>query len=250
LELIKRQFKNSQLKSVIEDYTQKIMNKFIKLKLKHMYFKFKYLKYSKLHKTYSHFTMIPKLLYYANLDLCNTFKSIPGAVVECGTWKGGMIAGIAEVLGPDRNYFLFDSYEGLPDATEKDGKSAFDYQQNKNSPGYYDNCKASQQSAIDAMRLSGAKNVKITKGWFNETLPKQQFKNGIAILRMDADWYDSTMDILTNLFPQMNKGGVIIIDDYYHWEGCTRAVHDYLSKHECAEAITSTSLGICFIVKK
>ena len=68
-------------------------------------------------------------------------------------------------------------------------------------------------------------------------------------LRMDADWYDSTMDILTNLFPQMNKGGVIIIDDYYHWEGCTRAVHDYLSKHECTEAITSTSLGVCFIVK-
>lgn len=75
-------------------------------------------------------------------------------------------------------------------------------------------------------------------------------ENGIAILRMDADWYDSTMDILTNFFPQINKGGVIIIDDYYHWEGCTRAVHDYLSRHECTEAITSTSFGVCFIVKK
>ena len=249
MEIIKKQFKNSQLKAVIVHYIQQIMNEFIKLKLKHMYFKFKYLKYSKLHKTYSHFTMIPKLLYYANLDLCNTFKRIPGAVVECGTWKGGMIAGIAEVLGPDRNYFLFDSYEGLPDATEKDGKSAFDYQQNKNSPGYYDNCTASQQSAIDAMRLSGAKNVKITKGWFNETLPKQQFKNGIAILRMDADWYDSTMDILTNLFPQMNKGGVIIIDDYYTWEGCSKAVHDYLSKNKRKEKIR-VQQGVCYIKKE
>lgn len=222
------------------------MNKNIKFKLHRLF----NLRLTPLYSKYKSYTMITKEIYFSNLKICKDFGNINGEIVECGTWKGGMIAGIAEVLGPDRNYFLFDSYEGLPDATEKDGKSAFDYQQNKNSPGYYDNCTASQQSAIDAMRLSGAKNVKITKGWFNETLPKQQFKNGIAILRMDADWYDSTMDILTNLFPQMNKGGVIIIDDYYHWEGCTRAVHDYLSKHECTEAITSTSLGVCFIVKK
>ena len=222
------------------------MNRNIKFKLLRLF----NLRLTPLYSKYKSYTMITKEIYFSNFKICKDFGNINGEIVECGTWKGGMIAGIAEVLGPDRNYFLFDSYEGLPDATEKDGKSAFDYQQNKNSPGYYDNCTASQQSAIDAMRLSGAKNVKITKGWFNETLPKQQFKNGIAILRMDADWYDSTMDILTNLFPQMNKGGVIIIDDYYHWEGCTRAVHDYLSKHECAEAITSTSLGICFIVKK
>ena len=65
------------------------------------------------------------------------------------------------------------------------------------------------------MKLSGAKNVKITKGWFNETLPKQKFENGIAILRMDADWYDSTTTILNAFFPLVNKGGVIIIDDYY-----------------------------------
>ena len=232
MELIKKQFKNSQQKAVIVHYTQKIMNEFIKLKLKNMYFKFKYLKYSKLHKKYSHFTMIPKLLYFSNLKICKDFGNINGEIVECGTWKGGMIAGIAQVLGPDRNYFLFDSYEGLPDATEKDGKSAFDYQQNKNSPGYYNNCTASQQSAIDAMKLSGAKNVKITKGWFNETLPKQEFKNGIAILRMDADWYDSTMDILNNLYPFVNKGGVVIIDDYYTWEGCSKAVHDYLSQNK------------------
>jgi O-methyltransferase len=222
------------------------MNRNIKFKLQRLF----NLRLTPLYSKYKSYTMITKEIYFSNLKICKDFGNINGEIVECGTWKGGMIAGIAEVLGPDRNYFLFDSYEGLPDATEKDGKSAFDYQQNKNSPGYYDNCTASQQSAIDAMRLSGAKNVKITKGWFNETLPKQQFKNGIAILRMDADWYDSTMDILTNLFPQMNKGGVIIIDDYYHWEGCTRAVHDYLSKQECTEAITSTSLGVCFIVKK
>ncbi len=222
------------------------MNRNIKFKLQSLL----NLRLIPVYSKYKEYTMITKEIYFSNLKICKDFGNINGEIVECGTWKGGMIAGIAEVLGPDRNYFLFDSYEGLPDATEKDGKSAFDYQQNTNSPGYYNNCTASQQSAIDAMKLSGAKNVKITKGWFNETLPKQKFENGIAILRMDADWYDSTMDILTNFFPQMNKGGVIIIDDYYHWEGCTRAVHDYLSRHQCTETITSTSFGVCFIVKK
>ena len=222
------------------------MNRNIKFKLQSLL----NLRLIPIYSKYKEYTMITKEIYFSNLKICKDFGNINGEIVECGTWKGGMIAGIAEVLGPDRNYFLFDSYEGLPDATEKDGKSAFDYQQNTNSPGYYNNCTASQQSAIDAMKLSGAKNVKITKGWFNETLPKQKFENGIAVLRMDADWYDSTMDILANFFPKINKGGVIIIDDYYHWEGCTRAVHDYLSRHECTETITSTSFGVCFIVKK
>ena len=225
------------------------MSEFIKLKMKHMYFKFKYLKYNKLYKTYIHFTMIPKLLYYANLDLCNTFKSIPGAVVECGTWKGGMIAGMAHVVGPDRCYYLFDSFEGLPDATENDGIPAFNYQKNTNSPWYHNNCTASQQSAIDAMKLTGAKDVTIIKGWFNETLQNYNFDSGIAILRMDADWYDSTLTILNAFFPLVNKGGVIIIDDYYTWEGCSKAVHDYLSQNKRKEKIREQQ-GVCYIKKE
>jgi O-methyltransferase len=218
--------------------------------MKKVYLKFKFYKFRLIYRKFKSFTMISYNVYCSNLKLCKDFGDVKGDIVECGTWKGGMIAGIAYVLGPDRNYFLFDSFEGLPDATEKDGESAVAYQKNTGSPGYYNNCTASQQSAIDAMRLSGAKNVKITKGWFNETLPKETFENGIAILRMDGDWYDSTMDTLTNLFPKVNKGGLIIIDDYYHWEGCTRAVHDYLSQNRCTETITSTFLGVCFIVKK
>ena len=222
----------------------------IKYWIHKLYLKLKYLKFKNLHTKYKGYTMIPTNSYYSNLELCIAHQHINGAIVECGTWKGGMMASIAEVMGPERAYYLFDSYEGLPDATEKDGADASLWQKESNSEWNYNNCTADQQSAINAMQLSRAKNVTITKGWFNETLPQQRFENGIAILRMDADWYDSTMDILNNLYPFVNKGGVVIIDDYYYWEGCAKAVHDYFSINNCLERLQMTSRGVCYFIKK
>src|SRR6266480_2286319 len=81
--------------------------------------------------------------YCANLRLANRFTHLPGAIVECGTWKGGMIAGLACLFGAKRNYYLFDSFEGLPPAKEIDGESALRWQADKKSPRYFDNCRAS-----------------------------------------------------------------------------------------------------------
>ena len=69
-------------------------------------------------------TMVPESLYVANLELAAQYSSVEGAVVECGTWRGGMIAGIATVCGPGRRYYLFDSFQGLPEAKEIDGEAA------------------------------------------------------------------------------------------------------------------------------
>ena len=82
------------------------------------------------------------------------------------------------------------------------------------------------------MTISRATDYAIHKGWFNTTLTAFQAEDGIAILRLDADWYDSTIECLEHLFPQVNGGGLILIDDYYTWEGCSKAVHDYLSRHK------------------
>ena len=206
-------------------------------------------KYIAISKKFDDFSMIAEKTYVANLELANQFANISGAIVECGTWKGGMIAGIAYLLGQNREYVLFDSFEGLPEAKEIDGSKAKAWQTEKNEKDYYDNCKASEEEAKEAMRRAGINNPYINKGWFNETLPNIKFKAGIAILRMDADWYDSTMEILRNLFFQVNKGGVIIIDDYYYWEGCTKAVHDFLSTHKLSEKIR-THKSVCYIVKE
>jgi hypothetical protein len=71
-------------------------------------------RFRRLHQKYKSYTMIPERLYAGNLHLAAGIAGIEGAVVECGTWRGGMIAGIADVLGSGRRYYLCDSFEGLP----------------------------------------------------------------------------------------------------------------------------------------
>jgi hypothetical protein len=75
--------------------------------------------------------------YCANLRLAERFRHLPGAVVECGTWKGGMIAGLACVFGARRAYYLFDSFEGPPAAKEIDGAAALRWQADTQSPRYH-----------------------------------------------------------------------------------------------------------------
>ncbi len=195
------------------------------------------------------YTMIPENIYLINLNLVEKFLKVPGAIVECGTWKGGMIAGIAVLLKNNREYYLFDSFQGLPEVKAIDGLAAKEWQADTDSSIYFDNCTASENDAKKAMEISRVENYKIKKGWFNETLPNAKFNRGIAILRLDGDWYESTMDILNNLFKHVNEGGLIIIDDYYVWEGCSKAVHDFLSYNKRSENIMSQD-GVCYIIKK
>ena len=156
-----------------------------------------------------------------------------------------MIAGISEVIGDDRDYVLFDSFEGLPPATTNDGQSAMDWQANRDSANFFNNCTAEESFAHAAMKRANRKYT-LVKGWFSETLHSYQFPHGIAILRLDGDWYDSTIVALEELFFQLNPGGIAIIDDYYTWDGCSRAVHDFLSKNGLSERIEQHR-GICYI---
>lgn len=166
--------------------------------------------------------------------------------MECGTWRGGMIAGIADILGPKRCYRLFDSYEGMPPAKEIDGKWALAWERNTTGPDYHDNCRASEVEARTTMSISPAKNVVITKGWFRDTLPKAE-RSPIALLRMDADWYDSTVCILANLASAVVPGGMIIVDDYYFFEGCALAVNEFAVERKWM--IRQSPLGeVCYII--
>jgi len=206
------------------------------------------LRFQQLFKKYKPYTMIPELYYKTNLGIAFNYKDINGSVVECGTWKGGMIAGMADIIGDSKDYHLFDSYEGLPPPTDNDGEEAVKWQVNKEGKFYFDNCTAQESDAIEAMGLSLVTEYTTHKGWFKDTVSTVRFNNGISILRLDGDWYDSTMQCLDALFHQVNKGGVIIIDDYFAWEGCSKAVHDFLSKNNCVERIR-TDGGVCKIIK-
>lgn len=210
---------------------------------------FRRLRFFLLYRKYSDFTMIGPIGYVANLEVVNNFRHLKGPIVECGVWRGGMSGGMAQLLGEKRKYYLFDSFEGLPDVQDVDGEAAIAWQNNKDSEDYLDNCRAEMSFAQNCMAMSPAKDVSIVKGWFSESLPEYDFADEISILRLDGDWYESTMDCLVHLYPKVEEGGVVIIDDYYVWDGCSRAVHDYLSANKLPVRIEQSSLGIGFIVK-
>lgn len=85
-------------------------------------------------------------------------------------------------------------------------------------------------------------DYKIVEGWFDQTVShvaRETEPRSIALLRLDGDWYDSTRCCLDSLMPLVSEGGVVVIDDYYAWDGCARAVHDYLSSTDAAYRIRS-----------
>jgi O-methyltransferase len=196
------------------------------------------------------FTMITERTFCDNLALAHTVRDISGCIIECGVWRGGMIAGLFRVLGPERDYYLFDSFEGLPPAGPIDGTAAIQYQQDKNSPHYHDNCTAPPDFARRAMEMVGAHRYHLEPGFFIDTLPSFEPEQPVALLRLDADWYDSTMVCLRYLFDRVTTGGIIILDDYYTWDGCSRALHDFLSERKATERVRSTIGGVCFLVKR
>jgi len=189
--------------------------------------------------------MISELSYIGNLRLTNKVADIGGDIVECGTWRGGMIAGIADVLGSERRYYLCDSFQGLPPAKEIDGAAALAWQSDTAGPEYHNNCRASEDEARAGISRSAATDYQIVKGWFEETLPRLPVRP-IALLRMDADWYDATKCILDNLAERVVSGGLIIVDDYYQWEGCTLAVNEFAARRKWR--IRQNIYGVCYVI--
>jgi len=202
-------------------------------------------------KRYHQHTMIGRRHFIDNLMLAKRYAPAGGEVIECGVWRGGMIRGLADVLGPDRKYHLFDSFEGLPPAREVvDGQSAITYQQQTNSPAYQDNCSADESYARGLFDGSGY-DVEFHRGWFEDTIPKYQPERPISVLRLDGDWYDSTMTCLRGLVPHLAPEALILVDDYFHWEGCARALHDYLVETKSMMRIRqSPHAGVCYLINE
>jgi hypothetical protein len=189
------------------------------------------------------YTMVPPENLAQTIALTNEAvdSERPGVLVECGTWMGG--SSFAMLLTQRYRYgevrkpvWMFDSFEGLPPADRRDGPMALDYQQDTTAPQYYDNCTAPLDKVIAAARHFGSTTdqARIVKGWFNESLPTWRPKleaTGIAVLRIDCDWYEPVLYVLDALAPLVAEEGSIILDDYYAWDGCALATHEFLAKH-------------------
>ena len=166
----------------------------------------------------------------------------PGDLVECGTWLGG--SSFAMLLAQRYTYgrivrpvWMLDSFEGLPPADERDGQGALQYQRNTDSPWYFDNCRAPIERVREAISNLGFRpdEAIVVPGWFQNTIPaiKDEIRRKrISALRVDCDWYESVKYVYEELVEFVADGSPIIIDDYYAWDGCVRATHEFLVKND------------------
>lgn len=161
------------------------------------------------------------------LDLVRQ-ENIPGDLIECGVWRGGaciFMAGYLEAYSiPGRRVYVADSFEGLPKPS-----SPFDAGLDLSQDGFPELAVSlfEVQENFAVYGLDGPK-VHYLKGWFKDTLPTlsvQQF----SLLRLDGDLYESTMDILENLYDKVAPGGIVIVDDYGAIEVCRQAVDAFFS---------------------
>lgn len=169
-------------------------------------------------------------------------NNIKGDIVECGVWKGGSMMAVAETLNylrkTDRSLYLYDTFEGMSEPTEFDktyyGKSASELlsaegNKTKNSVWAYSTLDTVKKG-MESTHYPNEK-IKYIKGKVEDTIPSTIPQN-IAILRLDTDWYESTRHELIHLFPLLQKGGVLILDDYGHWQGARKAVDEYIYEND------------------
>jgi hypothetical protein len=166
-------------------------------------------------------------------------KGIRGDLVECGVWYGGSAMAIALTLqrlgATDRRLWLYDTFTGMPDPGAEDvnlltGESMTD----EWSP---EATAAEQAQARTAEEVRAAvlgtgydpSLVTVVEGRVEVTIPAQMPER-VALLRLDTDWYQSTRHELEHLYPRLEPGGVLIVDDYGHFRGARQAVDEYFAK--------------------
>lgn len=175
-------------------------------------------------------------------------RNVPGALVECGVGSGAQLGAMFDVGRLQRWIYGFDSFEGIPLASRDD-----DVQ-----PGIGANPNVAYSDPSELLKSSGvtvhseqvvrrnlnkwaggeANSVVLVKGWFQSTLGpyREVFQKigGIALLRLDGDLYESTKVSLEQLFPLLNDGGILIVDDW-NLTGCQKACREYFQSHSVCQ---------------
>jgi O-methyltransferase len=173
-------------------------------------------------------------------------RGIPGALVECGVWRGGSVLAMIHVLqrldATDRQIYLYDTFEGMTTPGELDTSP---YEKEGSALASWTQYESEGRKPWDwafrseIFNLESIRDLILSTGYppdlihfvvgpVEQTLPAE-LPTGIALLRLDTDWYESTKHELVHLYPRVSEGGVLIIDDYGHWEGARRAVDEYFA---------------------
>ena len=163
-------------------------------------------------------------------------NNIPGDLVECGVWKGGSSMAAALTLQSlnsfDRTIYLYDTFEGMTKPTDLDkdnsGKSASQILKESDYATSAVWAVSQFDEVFENMRKTNYPMDKVTfvKGPVEVTIP-ETIPSLISFLRLDTDWYESTLHELTHLYPLVSQKGVLIVDDYGHWQGSKLATDSY-----------------------
>jgi O-methyltransferase len=196
-------------------------------------------------------------------------KGLKGAFVECGTWRGGAIAYWARSFTRNggvyskNSLYGFDSFEGMPRMTKEDGEEGSRWLYGKSidqieerlldgaliSTGANVACEEWCKKLVEASGYD-KDSIHIIKGWFQDTLPIHKQEIGpIAVLRLDADFYEATKFCLDTLYDNVMSGGVVIIDDYGWFDGCRQAVNEFLRRKQIGVPLFQVDVGIRYFLK-
>jgi len=173
---------------------------------------------------------------------------VPGDLLEAGVWRGGATIFMRAVLkaygDTSRKVWVADSFEGLP------VPDAEKYPADEEHTLYkYKILNVSEDKVKMYFTRFGLLDdqVRFLKGWFKDTLPYAPIKQ-LAVLRLDGDYYESTMDILVNLYDKVSPGGWIIIDDY-RVPSCMKAVHHFRKAHRIGERVKRVDWSGAYWIK-
>jgi hypothetical protein len=181
-------------------------------------------------------------------------EGISGSIVECGVAQGGAAALMALLeaeAGNHRRIWLFDSFQGLPEPTGDDFIRGATGRHVR--PLLKGSCLGTYEQVTDLLfrrfRLN-RNNIFMIKGWFQDSLPVYRDKIGsIALLRIDADWYDSVKRCLENLYNQVVPGGYVIVDDYASCFGAQKALDEFLCSRNLQVDLLPDGRGGCHFIK-
>jgi O-methyltransferase len=176
---------------------------------------------------------------------------IPGTIVECGVWRGGSMQAVARTLlacdAADRDLHLFDTFAGMPPPTEhdrrRDGRLAAELLETRPKEA-----QVWAVATLDDVQAGMAETgypperIHFHEGMVEQTVPAEA-PDEIAILRLDTDWYESTRHELEHLYGRLASGGVLLLDDYGHWEGARRAVDEFLAETRARLLLVPMSSG-------
>lgn len=163
-------------------------------------------------------------------------NEIPGDLIETGVWRGGSTIFMRAILKArdiqNRYVWVSDSFEGLP----KPDPEKYPEDEGDTHHTFRELCVSLEdvQSNFELYDLLDDK-VRFLKGWFKDTLPNAPIDK-LALIRLDGDMYESTIDAISSLYPKLSIGGYVIVDDYCI-PSCRKAIHDYRTKYNINDEI-------------